>query len=124
MNQGPEKTFKAPNQWDIVRLENDQLRRNPFTAFTADAWNRIKIIGDLNNDEKLLNRAIIEIAKFSEWNEEVLENRHDSGMVEIDGIRVAWRIEYYDKELQRRSETPGLGYETRRVLCYALEKDM
>ena len=120
----PEKTFKAPSLWDYVRQENDRVRQNPTTAFGTEAWNRVRIVGELKENENLLRAAIVSFASFEDWNEEIAENRHDKATLEIGGFRVSFRIEYYDREMQRRTESPGMVYETRRVLCYGLEKDM
>ena len=48
---------------------------------------------------------------------------HDFGAVEHEGIRVFWKIDYYDLSLRYRSDNPADPLLTRRVLTVMLAEE-
>ncbi len=52
------------------------------------------------------------------WN--TVNRCHDFGAVEIDGEKLFWKIDYYNRDMTAGSEDPANEKETRRVLTIML----
>lgn len=115
--------YEHASQLENVRTENDNLRRFPFTAFSASSWNRVKIVGAIADNPEILNKSIIEFSKIEEWPDEK-DYAHTTATIDVGGISVTFRIEYYNRELTRRSDSAGNGFDMRRVICYGFTEDM
>jgi hypothetical protein len=68
-----------------------------------------------------IDRAIAAVCAFSEFTEDNdPHGEHDFGAFEIDGVRLNWKIDYYDRALAGRSPNPADPAVTRRVLTILL----
>lgn len=71
-----------------------------------------------------IDRAIAAVCAFSEFAEDNdPHGEHDFGAFEIDGVRLNWKIDYYDRALAGRSPNPADPAVTRRVLTILLAEE-
>lgn len=64
------------------------------------------------------------IETFSDFNEgNDPYGEHDFGSVTVDGVKVFWKIDYYDNEFEYGSEHPEDPAQTRRVLTIMLAEE-
>jgi Protein of unknown function (DUF3768) len=65
--------------------------------------------------------AVREYSAFSEENDPYGE--HDAGSLELDGMNLLWKIEYYDPLFDGRSRDPADAAVTRRALTILLAEE-
>lgn len=100
---------------------NDQLRRSlPFAPSSLGQVHYTPGFASLEQPERFLE-AIRQMKDFSADNDPYLE--HDFGQVEIDGVTVFWKIDYYAPDVAQGSETPWDAEATRRVLTLMLAEE-
>lgn len=66
--------------------------------------------------------AIVTFDKFDDENNDPYKE-HDFGAVEIDGEKIFWKIDYYDKSMEAGSEDPSDPSQTTRVLTIMLAEE-
>jgi len=94
-----------------IRALNDAFRKN---------WSLGQVVlsaGIADLDEELRFNAfsaVIVSDEFTPDNDPYGE--HECAILTVDGIRVLWKIDYYDKELRIHSEDPSDPEKTARVM--------
>ena len=79
-------------------------------------------IADLAQDvQAAIVQKVREFDSFTEDNEPYGE--HDFGSFEHDGMKMFWKIDYYDAALEYGSEAPSDPEQTKRVLTIMLAGD-
>jgi len=64
-----------------------------------------------------LIRAIAEVAAFDSFNADCDPyGHHDFGCVTVEGQKVFWKVDYYDRDMEYGSEDPSDPSKTHRVL--------
>lgn len=113
------ETITTPNdQITAIRTLNDVLRRTGIggrTLLTAG-------VASLPTDTLAATlRAVAEFDAFTADNDPYGE--HDCATVEVTGVRVIWKIDYYDPETSRHSDDPTNPAITNRVLTIMLAEE-
>jgi len=104
-------------QVKIARL-NDQLRRTYIGGKVVQTCG----IARLTPETQLaVHRAIQEFDDFSDDNDPYSE--HDMAGVEVEGHRIFWKIDYYDRDLRYGSQDPANTEITTRVLTIMLASE-
>ncbi len=101
----------------IARL-NDELRR---TFGTGRVVMTVGFDGLVGNTWIKAIKAIRNYSAFTPDNDPHRE--HDFGRLEVDGIAVIWKIDYYDLTLTHHSPDPADRAVTRRVLTMMLAEE-
>ncbi len=102
---------------EIARL-NDELR----TTFKGGSVYMTAGINALDEPRRL--RVLAGVCQFDAFTaDNDPHGEHDCGMVEIDGVSVIWKIDYYDPTLSFHSEDPTDASLTRRVLTIMLAEE-
>ena len=108
----------AELEWRKARIRqlNDQLR-----AFGGGG--RVMITNGLY-DLDIVATALVQVMRFSDFSEaNDPHDEHDFGSLEIDGHRVFWKIDYYDKSMDYGSPDPADPDVTARVLTIMLAEE-
>ena len=106
------------NAIKIARL-NDELR----TTFNSGSV--YMTAGIVALAEAIRLRVFAEVCRFHDFNADNDPYReHDCGLVEVDGVSVIWKIDYYDPTLSVHSDDPADASVTRRVLTIMLAEEM
>jgi Protein of unknown function (DUF3768) len=103
-----------------IRNLNDALRRNPV----LDLW--VMSTGVRANGWLFVARAVRAVEAFNAFNEDNDPyGEHDFGAFEIEGTRLFWKIEYYQKgsNYSVGAETPEDPATTDRVLTIMLAEE-
>ncbi len=101
-----------------IRALNDELRRNLSTG-TA-----VMTIGVAALGPELVERVVRAVATFNDFSEENdPHGERDFGMLNIDGHRVFYKIEYFDKSLTYHSPDPADPSVTERVITLMLAEE-
>lgn len=66
-------------------------------------------------------KIVREFVDFNSYNDP--HNEHDFGAFYFEGEKMFWKIDYYDPELQHRSESPADTAKTMRVLTIMLANE-
>lgn len=66
-------------------------------------------------------KAVREFEEFNEGNDPYEE--HDFGAVEVEAIRISWKIDYYDNHFTYQSPDPANPEVTERVLTIMLASE-
>ena len=105
-----------------IRILNDAFRTDLSPIGLALAGNKLSItrgIAARGND--FINRAVQAVGEFSDFTEDNDPHaEHDFGSFELDGIKLFWKIDYYDQNLDMGSPDPADHTLTRRVLTILL----
>lgn len=102
------------NVQNIAKL-NDLLR----TQFIGGQI--LMTVGIQALSEEIRNEVIKQIRAYSTWDSENDPyGEHDFGMVEVENHKVFWKIDYYDMNMQYRSEDPADSGKTNRVMTVML----
>jgi hypothetical protein len=102
----------------IARL-NDELR----TTFKGGSV--CVRVGIAALAERVRLRVFAKVCRFNDFN---ADNdpyaEHDCGLIEVDGINVIWKIDYYDPTFAVHSDDPSDALVTGRVLTIMLAEEM
>ena len=108
-----------------IRILNDAFRTDLFAIGAALAGNKLYItrgIADRGND--FIDRTVQAVGEFSDFTgANDPHGEHDFGSFELDGIKLFWKIDYYDLDLQYDSPDPADHAATRRVLTIMLAEE-
>ncbi len=96
-----------------IRQLNDHLRRTGKGGIVT-ITNGLAAL-----DENLLNRVMLAVSAFDAFNEDN-DPEHDCAVITVEGVRVIWKIDYYDPSMKYGSEDPADPGQTRRVLTVML----
>ena len=87
---------------DRIRALNDDLRRN-LIGGGAVMTTGVAALGS-----ELVERAVKTLAAFDDFHHENDPHQeHDFGMFDVEGHRLFFKIEYYDKSLTYHSPDPA-----------------
>ncbi len=71
-----------------------------------------------------VDRAVAAVRHFSDFTpENDPYGEHDFGAFDLDGLRLNWKIDYFDRELRYGSDDPSDAEKTRRVLTILLAEE-
>jgi hypothetical protein len=107
-----------------IRALNDAFRTQPFigAALASDELVITRGVADYGND--FADRAVTAVRRFSNFTEDNdPHGEHDFGSFELDGIKLFWKIDYYDRKLEYGSPDPADPAVTRRVLTILLAEE-
>ena len=101
-----------------IRKLNDLLRGTFITGkvMLTEGFRELK-----NNDQEALITQIREFKNFNQDNDP--HGEHDFGAVKHNGIKVFWKIDYYDQNFQFLSPNPADPKLTNRVLTIMLAEE-
>lgn len=98
-----------------VRRLNDLLRCN------GEGGRRVITSGIEGLEPQTVRKILAAVASFDAFNgENDPYGEHDCATLEVEGTRVLWKIDYYDKTLSFGSEDPSDPEATTRVLTVML----
>lgn len=97
---------------------NDQLR-STFLGGTVVSTVGVQSLPEAT--QKALIQAVQSFNRFDEDNDPYGE--HDFGMIQLKGQIFYWKIDYYDLNLEYRSEDPANSAKTKRVLTLMLAEE-
>ena len=106
------------NQTDRIRELNDVFRTTWLTG-TVLMTSSIRSLPDAIQSS--IVKAVQTFDAFTPDNDPYGE--HDFGAVTIEGRRVFWKIDYYDRTMQYGSEDPANPAVTKRVLTIMLAEE-
>ena len=101
-----------------IRALNDDLRRN-MSRGTA-----VMTIGVAALGPELVERVVRAVATFDDFctaNDPYSE--HDFGAFDVDGHRLFFKIDYYDRKLEQHSPDPADPTVTERVITLMLAEE-
>lgn len=101
-----------------IRALNDALRRGRGLGMIVTT-RTVAALGEARVWE--VRSAIARFEDFNEDNDPYGE--HDFGIVEIDDLRVIWKIDYYANNLEEESADPADPTVTTRVMTIMLPED-
>jgi hypothetical protein len=103
---------------DRIRALNDQLRRH-LTGGRAVMTPGIAALGS-----EAVQRLVQTIATFDDFCTATdPHGEHDFGDLEFDGVRIFFKIDYYDKDLNLHSPDPSDPAVTERVITLMLAEE-
>ena len=101
-----------------IRVLNTQLRR------TLKGGRITSTAGFYHLGGPLRERFFKAISNFNDFNPDNDPfDEHDFGKVEIEGVTVFWKIDYYDIDLMGHSPDPSIPEVTQRVLTLMLASE-
>jgi hypothetical protein len=101
-----------------IRKLNDSLRVSGVGGCT------VVTKGFMELDEDKQVNLFIKIKEYTEFTEENDPyEEHDFGLVIYNGIKVFWKIDYYDQNLEYRSSDPANHLITKRVMTVMLAEE-
>jgi uncharacterized protein DUF3768 len=108
-----------------IRELNDALRT------CGDAILRLVINGQLvitrglaARGDDFFKRAVAAVRAFEDFNtDNDPHGEHDMAFLEVDGVEIFFKVDYYDAELEKHSPDPSDAGVTRRVLTVGLAED-
>jgi Protein of unknown function (DUF3768) len=107
-----------------IRLLNDAFRTHPFIGARLAANELVITRGVADHGNDFIDRAVMAVREFSDFTEDNdPHGEHDFGSFELDGIKLFWKIDYYDRELEWGSPEPADPAVTRRVLTILLAEE-
>jgi hypothetical protein len=118
-------TLLAPDRREHIRILNDVFRTEPLSVLSAVLGRTFvftKGVGAHGDD--FLTRALKAVQEYSTFTEDNdPHGEHDFGSFDLDGIKLFWKIDYYDLELEHGSPDPADLAVTRRVLTILLAEE-
>jgi Protein of unknown function (DUF3768) len=114
-----------PTKSELIRILNDAFRTEPLSVLSAVLGRTFvftKGVG-AHGDDFLVRalKAVQEYSTFTEDNDP--HGEHDFGSFELDGVKLFWKIDYYDEDLESGSPDPADPDVTRRVLTILLAEE-
>ena len=110
---------RSPSQAGKIRALNDAYRmhgigngRTMYTSSICELGLGFKLAA------LLCVKSYMDFTKTNDPHEE-----HEFGSFELDGEKVFWKIDYYDRNLEHGSEDPSDEEQTTRVLTIMLASD-
>jgi hypothetical protein len=101
-----------------IRSLNDDLRRN-LSIGTA-----VMTLGVAALGPALVERVVRAVATFEDFNDENdPHGEHDFGMLNVEGHRLFYKIDYFDKSLTVHSPDPADPNVTERVITLMLAEE-
>ena len=95
----------------IIRDLNDNFRR------TGVGGRIMLTIGIRELGERAVHEIVGKIRKFSDFNENNDPHaEHDLGSITYNGVKVLWKVDYYDRNLEFGSPDPSDASTTTRVM--------
>ena len=90
---------------------NDEFRRR------GTGGSRYITAGILDKGPAFIARAIAEVAAFNSFDADNNPfGNHDFGCVTVEGKKVFWKVEYFDRDMKYGSKDPSDPSKTHRVL--------
>lgn len=103
----------------MIAALNDQFRHGDRTLGEYHSTARV---ANLPPDQlRALTQAIAAFDEFTEDNDPYGE--HDLGIVELNGDRYLWKIDYYDRNLEFCSSDPADPRLTKRIMTIMLSSE-
>src|SRR5215831_10955853 len=119
------KALTPADKSEHIRILNDAFRTDLVAIGLALISNKLFItrgVADCGN--AFIDRAVEAVREFSDFTEDNdPHGEHDFGSFELDGIKLFWRIDYYDQNLDTGSPDPADHTVTRRVLTILLAEE-
>jgi len=108
-----------------IRDLNDAFRRDPIALRSVIAGNKLVVTrGVIAHGNAFVDRAIMFVREFSAFTEaNDPYGEHDFGSFELDGVKLNWKIDYFDRSLAWGSPNPADPAVTRRVLTILLAEE-
>ena len=107
-----------PVNTDRIRALNDDLRRN-LIGGGAVMTTGVAALGP-----DLVERAVMTLAAFDDFHHgNDPHEEHDFGVFDVEGHRLFFKIEYYDKSLTFHSPDPADPSVTERVITLMLAEE-
>lgn len=102
-----------------------EIRRLNDTLRTKRQGGRIMITSGIQQlDGQVVCRVLEAVASFDDFNKDNdPHGEHDCAILEVEGLRVLFKIDYYDQTLTMGSENPADPSVTRRVLTVMLAEE-
>ena len=117
--------FLQPTKTEFIRALNDAFRTEPLSVLSAVLGRTFvftKGVGARGDD--FLTRALKTVQEYSTFAEDNdPHGERDFGSFELDGIKLFWKIDYYDQKLEHGSPDPADPAVTRRVLTILLAEE-
>lgn len=106
-----------------IRELNDAFRKYPWND--ASALGRTMVTHGVNaKGPEFVLRALNAVAGFDAFNaDNDPHGEHDFGALEVDGEKLFWKIDCYDKAMEFGSENPSDPNCTTRVLTVMLREE-
>lgn len=102
----------------LIRLQNDRFR------ITFPGGQVMMTTGVKGRGDAFVKGCLDAVRAFDTFNEENDPyGEHDFGVLEIDGQKVYWKIDAYDREMLYGSEDPAVPELTTRVLTFCLPEE-
>ena len=103
-----------------IRELNDHFRR----MLPAPTGRVLVTAGVNDRGPEFVARALATVASFDDFTKKNDPyGEHDFGALTLDGVRLFWKIDYFDTDLQYGSEDPSEPDVTRRVLTILLASE-
>jgi Protein of unknown function (DUF3768) len=117
--------FLQPTKSELIRALNDAFRTEPLSVLSAVLGRTFvftKGVGARGDD--FLTRALKTVQEYSTFTEDNdPHGEHDFGSFELDGIKLFWKIDCYDQNLEYGSPDHADAAVTRRVLTILLAEE-
>jgi hypothetical protein len=98
-----------------IRLLNDEFRR------TLSGGSLVLTIGVIQQGRAFQEKAVARLQTFDDFTpDDDPHGVHDFGSLEIDGIRLFFKVDHYDKALASHSPYPADATQTHRVMTLML----
>ena len=111
-------TVERSERGSRIRALNDQLRARSTGGMV------VITAGVQHLSADAIARILVEIREFDNFNgDNDPYGEHDFGALDVDGRQIFWRISYYDKLLEHRSEDPSSPEITTQVLTIMLASE-
>lgn len=103
--------IQTPSESQRIRELNDRFR----TTFVGGAVTLTVGVAELSQDVR--KRVLLRVRTFKEFDDDNdPHGEHDMAIFPIDGIKYAFKIDYYDKQLEAHSPNPTDPSVTTRVM--------
>lgn len=99
----------------IIQLINDNFRK----TFQGGKIVLTRGIRALPKED--INQIMLKVSRYDDFTpDNDIYNEHDFGSFDYNGIKIMWKIDYYDKNYEFASENPADVSKTNRVLTVML----